>query len=78
MAVIRGAVSLTDSVITDAEAYGTFLITPDPVSVSGLTISGDPALTADVADADWGKDSVGYPGVGLYIVSGSIGGRTWR
>jgi hypothetical protein len=72
VAVIRGAVSLTDSVITDAQAYGTFLITPDPVSVSGLTISGDPALTADVSDADWGKDSVGYPGVGLYIVSGSI------
>ena len=72
VAALVGAVSLDGVIATDNYFYGVFAVTTSTeLLVKNSTISGDPELVVDVDSASWGSDSVGYLGVGLYLVGPS-------
>lgn len=72
VAAILGAVEVDGVTATDNYFHGVFAVTTSTdLTVKNTTITGDPEAVVDIETASWGADSVGYLGVGLYLVGPS-------
>ncbi|MDP6933871.1 MAG: right-handed parallel beta-helix repeat-containing protein, partial [Myxococcota bacterium] len=67
-----GAVDLSDMTVTDAYVLGVYAYTTEPITVSGLTVSGDLESTLEITDEDWGSDESGYRASGMLLVSDDV------
>ncbi len=67
----EGIVSITDSEIIDGYNHGLYIFSNDPVTISGMTLSGDPKNTEEMLDEDWSQDGY-YYGTGGLIVADDI------
>ncbi|MFM2248929.1 MAG: hypothetical protein RL071_5004 [Pseudomonadota bacterium] len=73
---LAGDVELRGSTLTDSAYHGVYAATTGAITVDAVTISGDRALTVDIADSTWGvADADGaatYLGVGAFFVSDNV------
>jgi parallel beta-helix repeat protein len=67
-----GEANFTGVTVTDSVYLGILASTTRPITVSEVTVSGDPTLTVDISDEDWGSRSVGYVGAGLLLGGDNI------
>jgi len=62
-----GEATFTGVTVTDSVYVGIQASTTQPITLSEVTVSGDPTLTVDISDEDWGSSSVGFVGAGLLL-----------
>jgi len=76
VAAIAGATDLSDLTVDDAYFHGIIAVSPLPITMSGLAVTGGAATTIDVPDDTWnvddGSGSSDQRGTAIYVASDDI------